>query len=182
MCFSILRGEGYLTGISSGGPRIFPKGVSQLPNWNYYRPQRSWAKVMFLQASVILSTGGCLPQCMLGCQTPPREQTPPQTRPPQTRHTLPNQAHHSPRPGTLPREQTPPQTRHPPGSRHPPKSRHPPEEQIPPREQTPLPPDQAPPGSRPPAPEADTSIRSMSGRYVSYWKHSYFTNLLQKTA
>ena len=24
----------------------------------YYRPQRSWAKVMFLQASVILSTGG----------------------------------------------------------------------------------------------------------------------------
>ena len=25
----------------------------------HYRPQRSWAKVMFLQASVILSTGGC---------------------------------------------------------------------------------------------------------------------------
>ena len=24
----------------------------------YYRPQRSWVKVMFLQASVILSTGG----------------------------------------------------------------------------------------------------------------------------
>ena len=28
------------------------------PARNYYRPQRSWAKVMFLQASVILSTGG----------------------------------------------------------------------------------------------------------------------------
>ena len=51
----------------------------------YYRPQRSWAKVMFLQASVILSTGGCLPQCMLGYhppeQTPPRSRLPPQRRP-----------------------------------------------------------------------------------------------------
>ena len=26
----------------------------------YYRPQRSWGKVMFLHVSVILSTGGCL--------------------------------------------------------------------------------------------------------------------------
>ena len=26
--------------------------------WLNYRPQRSWAKVMFLQASVILLTGG----------------------------------------------------------------------------------------------------------------------------
>ena len=53
----------------------------------YYRPQRSWAKVMFLQASVILSTGGCLPQCMLdqmplradplGADTPPGLDTPP---------------------------------------------------------------------------------------------------------
>ena len=48
----------------------------------YYRPQRSWAKVMFLQASVILSTGeGCLPQCMLGCP-PPSEQTPHPPPPP----------------------------------------------------------------------------------------------------
>ena len=29
---------------------------------NYYRPQRSWGKVMFLQASVILLTGGVLSQ------------------------------------------------------------------------------------------------------------------------
>ena len=27
---------------------------------NYYRPQRSWGKVMFLHVSVILFTGGCL--------------------------------------------------------------------------------------------------------------------------
>ena len=31
------------------------------PQWKYdYRPQRSWGKVIFSQASVILSTGGCL--------------------------------------------------------------------------------------------------------------------------
>ena len=42
----------------------------------FYRPQRSWGKVMFLQASVILLTGvGCLPQCMLG-YTPPEQTTP----------------------------------------------------------------------------------------------------------
>ena len=46
-------------------------------------PQRSWGKVMFLQASVILLTGGGgLPQCMLGYHPPgsipPRwEQSPP---------------------------------------------------------------------------------------------------------
>ena len=48
----------------------------------YYRPQRSWGKVMFLHLSVILFTGGgCLPQCMLEYtplgQTPPPGQTPP---------------------------------------------------------------------------------------------------------
>ena len=54
----------------------------------YYCPQRSWGKVIFLQASVILLTGGCLPQCMLGYHPPPgsrhpHEQTPPeQTLPP----------------------------------------------------------------------------------------------------
>ena len=46
---------------------------------NFYRPQRSWGKVMFSQACVILFTGGFLPQCMLGYhpqdQTPPQEQT-----------------------------------------------------------------------------------------------------------
>ena len=31
-----------------------------------YRPQRSWGKIIFSQASVILFTWGGLPQCMLG--------------------------------------------------------------------------------------------------------------------
>ena len=58
-----------------------------------YRSQRSWGKVMFLQASVILLMGGCLPQCMLG-YTPPR-QTPQEQTPPWLEQTPP-------------REQTPP--------------------------------------------------------------------------
>ena len=36
----------------------------------YYRPQRSWGKVIFSQASMILFMGG-LPQCMLGYHPPP---------------------------------------------------------------------------------------------------------------
>ena len=88
-------------------------------------------KVIFLHLSVILFTGGVLPQCMLGYQPPlgaepPRDQalppspspwtrhhTTPQTRhpPPQTRHppdqTPPDQAP-PPRPGTTPPDQTPP--------------------------------------------------------------------------
>ena len=74
---------------------------------NNYRLQRRWAKVMFLQASVILSTGGvCLPQ----------EQTPPGSRHP------PEQA---------PLEQTPPGSRHPPGADTP-GNRHPPGADTPP--------------------------------------------------
>ena len=86
----------------------------------FYRPQRSWAKVMFLQASVILSTGGrCLPQWMLGYH-PQGADTPPGADTPGRRH---------------PQEQTPP-------------------------EQTP--------------PEGDSSIRSKSGRYASYWNAFLF--------
>ena len=64
------------------------------------------AKVMFLQVCVCPQGGGCLPQCMLGCQAPPPDwvdtpglgrhppgnrQTTPQTRqtPPRTRQTPP---------------------------------------------------------------------------------------------
>ena len=71
----------------------------------FYRPQRSWSKVMFSHVSVILFTGvGCPPQCMLGYtpweQTPlPQEQTPPWEQIPQ--HAL--------------RQTTPPRT-DPPGS------------------------------------------------------------------
>ena len=90
---------------------------------------------------------GCLPQCMLGYHTPG--------------------------------------SRHPPGadtpwSRHPPgadtvRNRHPQEQtpttrSRPPHEQTPL-------GSRhpPTPPEADYDIRSMSGRYTSYWNAFLFS-------
>ena len=57
----------------------------------YYRPQRSWGKVIFSQARVILFTGG-LPQCMLGYQTLPDQtpldqaQPPPDQAPPGSRH------------------------------------------------------------------------------------------------
>ena len=81
------------------------------PFYCYYRLQRSWAKVMFLQASVILLTGGCLPQCMLG-YTPPRSRHPPGADTPQEQ-TPPKQ--------TPPEEQTHPPSRHPSGEDTPPK-------------------------------------------------------------
>ena len=43
--------------------------------FDIYRKQRSWGEVIFSQASVILFTGGGLPQCMLGYH-PPARQTP----------------------------------------------------------------------------------------------------------
>ena len=63
----------------------------------YYRPQRSWAKVIFSQASVCPQGGVCLSACWdipPGSRQPPREQTTP------------------PGPDT-PRDQTPPGTRPP---------------------------------------------------------------------
>ena len=61
----------------------------------FYRPQRSWAKVMFLQVCVILFTGGgCLPQCMLGYHPPPPwEQMPPGSRHPPRADTPREQTH-----------------------------------------------------------------------------------------
>ena len=88
-----------------------------------YRPQRSWGKVMFLQASVILLTGGST-SCPPGADTP-REQTPPRADPP---------------------EQTPPQSRHPLGLSTPPQ-------------------------------QACCEIRSMRGRYASYW-NAILSNLV----
>ena len=82
---------------------------------------------MFLQVSVILSTGGggCLPQCMLGCHTPPDGGTPPRM------------------------EEHPPQMEDPPGWRNPPRWRNPPGWRNPPRmEEPPL--DGDPPGWRNP--------------------------------
>ena len=86
---------------------------------------------MFLQASVILFTGGCLPQCMLGYHTPGKQTPPSRADPPKSRH---------------PPEQTPPQDQVHPQSRHPPI-----------------------PGTTPQEADAESGIRSMSGRYTSYW-------------
>ena len=80
-------------------------------NLHFYRPQRSWATVMFLQASVILSTGRgvCLSACWDTTPTTahsPRAGTPnPGTRSPGTRHTPPGADPLWTRP---PREQTHP--------------------------------------------------------------------------
>ena len=97
---------------------------------NHYWPQRSWAKVMFLQASVILSTGGVCLSVWWDTIPPPRADYPPgaETTPPPRADPPWEQT---------PRDQTPPRSRHPPG----------------------------PDSPR----EADASIRSMSGRYASYW-------------
>ena len=100
------------------------------------------AKVMFLHVCVILFTGGVL----RAGRTPP-DQTPPGSRhPPWSRH---------------PPDQTPPS----PPDQTPPPSR----EQTPPQDQTPPPPEQRPPTPTPLPREADSGIRSMSGRYASYW-------------
>ena len=63
----------------------------------YYRPQRSWGKVMFLQVCVILFTGGG----EYLTSTPPDQVHPPGTRytpltrytSPRTRYTPPDQVH-----------------------------------------------------------------------------------------
>ena len=46
-----------------------------------YHPQQSCGKVMFLNLSVILSTGGCLPQCTLGYTMPLARHPPGQSHP-----------------------------------------------------------------------------------------------------
>ena len=107
----------------------------------FYRPQRSWAKVIFsqrvCQEFCPQEGGGCLPQCMLGYTTPPDQAHTPRADSPRTRH--PPESRHSPRPGT----------HLPPLGADPPRPGTPPE-QTPPR-------------------EADCNIRSTSGRYASYW-------------
>ena len=125
-----------------------------LPQLYHYRPQRSWGKVMFLQASVILLTGG-VPHI-----PPPRQQAPPRADPPGA--------------------DTPHQSRQPPGSRHPraqttppPWSRHP-LVADPPGADTPR--ADTPPRSRHPRPprRAYCEIRSTRVRYASYWNAILF--------
>ena len=117
-------------------------------NFHNYRPQRSWGKVIFSQASVILSTGGGVGE-YLGRYTSRTRYTPPGPgappppdqvhplgpgTPPGTRYTPPDQVHPpgtgtppSPRPGTPPGNRyTPlPQTRYTPWNQvHPPQTRY----------------------------------------------------------
>ena len=83
------------------------------------------AKVMFLQVCVCPQGGGCLPQCMLGCHTPPGSGRPPwdqadppgpgrspRTRqtPPRTRQTPQDQADTNQTDTTSPRDQADPPT------------------------------------------------------------------------
>ena len=118
-------------------------------------------KVMFLLVSVILSTGeGVSASVHAGIpppweQTSPPEQTPPREQTPQEQtHTLP------------PPEQTSPW-----GADTPPEADPPVADTPLPGADTPLPPEQTPPqrSRHPPSQKADSSIRSMSGRYASYW-------------
>ena len=90
-----------------------------------YRPQRSWAKVIFSPTCVknsVHRVGGCLPQCMLGY--------PPGTRPPGSRHP----PGPDPPGSDTPPDQTPPgpgpRSRHPPGADTHPRSRHPHQKQT----------------------------------------------------
>ena len=107
---------------------------------------------MKLCQSNIFTQGGCLPR-----HPHPRKQTSPRKQtPPGSRHPL--------------WKQTPPEADTPPGSRPPPEADTPPQKQTPPEADTPrsrhTPQKQTPPGSRHPPPPG---IRSMSGRYASYW-------------
>ena len=134
----------------------------------YYRPQRSWGKVMFLQASVILLTGGeyltryTPPGTRYtppGPGTPPRDQVHPpwdqvhppwdqvpprdQVHPPRTRYTPPGPGTPPLGPGNPP---VPPLGQvHPPGTRYPPRPGTPPRDQVPPLGPGTPPWDQVPP-------------------------------------
>ena len=111
-----------------------------------YRPQRSWGKVMFLQASVILLTGGEY----LTRYTPPRPGTPPDQYIPQTRSPPKDQVH--------PPDQVPPsgdQVLPPQDQVHPPQTRYIPRDQVHPPG----------PGTPPPGP----GRYGLRGRYASYW-------------
>ena len=173
------------------------KVIGSIPvRGNFYRPQRSCGQGnIFAPVCHSVHGGGV---CLSACwdTTPPWEQTSPWSRhppgadPPGSRHP----------PGAdTPWEQTPPWSRHPPGAdtpyppeqtplrkptptprsrppeqTPPPHSRHPPGADTPPPPGADTPPRQTPSGSRHPSREADSSIRSMSGRYASYWNAFLF--------
>ena len=105
---------------------------------SHYRPQRSWGKVMFLQASVILLMGGVSASVHAGIHPPrvdtPLEQTPPGSRHPPGADTPPGSRHPL---GADPPQQTPPGSQTPPGADTPWEQTHTPREQTPPTADTP---------------------------------------------
>ena len=146
----------------------------------FYRPQRSWGKVMFLQVCVILFTGGgsTWPGTPYGTRYPPGPGTPHnQVHPPGTRYTPPRTRYTPLGPGTppgtryTPQDQVlPPDQLHPlePGTHqiHPPDQVHPPPDQVNhPR---------TPSTRYPPRGTACWEIRSTRGRYASYWNAILF--------
>ena len=91
---------------------------------SFYRPQRSWAKVMFLQACVCPQEGGrgvCLSACWDTPQPPPPGADTPQDQAPPRADTpgadTPPQEQTTPRDQAPPQEQTPRDQAPPPGSR-----------------------------------------------------------------
>ena len=136
-----------------------------------YRPQNEvWGKVIFLQLSVILFTGGSAPvhdtpppgadtiprdqrQIPSGADTP-QEQTPPGAYPPGA--DTPKNRHPS---GA---DTTPLDQRQTPRSRHHPRSKHPPEA------------DTSLPGADTPRRSACWEVQAISGRYTSYWNAYLF--------
>ena len=94
-------------------PFVYTEQGTEFPLFLFYSPpQRSWGKVMFLQACVILFTGGGSASVHAGIPSPPgsrhpQEQTPQEDAPPQSR---------------LPGNRHPPQSSHPPGADPPPQS------------------------------------------------------------
>ena len=132
----------------SGGFQTLCEIISFLDIFDNYRPQRSWAKVMFLQASVILLTGGVSASVHAGIH-PPWEQTlPPKADTPWSR-----QPPKADTPPSRPPEADTPQTRHP--------------RPDPPEADTHPPWDQTPPW-----------IQSTSSRYASYWNAFLFIDFL----
>ena len=130
---------------------------------------------MFLHVCVILFTGGSPGRPPWQGEPPGTRQTPPGTRqtPPRTRQTPPGRENHPPRTRQPPWNQaTPPGpgspsdlADHPPGRGNPPRTR-----------QTP----HSPRTRQTPPQEADCSIRSMSGRYASYWNAFLSENMIYR--
>ena len=136
----------------------------------HYRPQRSWGKVIFSQACVILFTGGG-GVCLSACWDTTLQTSPPDHAPTPWEHR------HPPGADTLgaytPQEQTPPQSR-PPRADTSHRSRHPP---------PPTPGSRTPPPGQNPPPRRRTcwEIRSTRWRYASYWNAILFCVMLTKS-